>query len=98
MGQPNMGPRPGRPHAGNPGKHWHGKHHHRRHRWYGVPYYGYGSGYYYDDYAYYDDGPDVYVDDGDAVARCASRYRSFDPRTGTYLSSSGKRKICPYLR
>ena len=87
-----MGPRPGKP-----GKHWH--HHHRKHwpRWYGVPYY-YGPDYYYDDYAYYDDGP-AYADDGDAVSRCAARYRSFDPRTGTYNPGGGKpRRICPYLR
>ena len=84
-----MGPRPGKP-----GKHWHHRHRHYP-RWYGVPYY-YGPDYYYDDYAYYDDGPS-YGDD--AVARCAARYRSFDPRTGTYNPGGGKpRRICPYLR
>jgi hypothetical protein len=65
-----------------------------------VPYY-YDYGGYYDDY--YDDDYYVYEDrgrgDGDAVARCASRYRSFDPRTGTYNPGGGRpRQLCPYLR
>ncbi|MEZ5923282.1 MAG: BA14K family protein [Hyphomicrobiaceae bacterium] len=28
---------------------------------------------------------------------CAQRYRSFDWRTGTYLSYDGNRYVCPYL-
>jgi hypothetical protein len=67
-----------------------------------VPYYYGGYGSYYDDYYYddYDDdgGAAVYANDGDAVARCAARYRSFDRASGTFLSNSGQRKLCPYLR
>ena len=37
-------------------------------------------------------------DDDDAVARCASRYRSFNPRTGTYVNNDGEERLCPYLR
>jgi hypothetical protein len=57
-----------------------------------VPYY-YDYGYYEDDY--YDD-PVVYADS--AVERCEARYRSFDPASGTYLGSDGRRRVCPYLR
>jgi outer membrane lipoprotein SlyB len=31
----------------------------------------------------------------DAVAACARRYRSYDPRSGTFLSNDGMRKPCP---
>ncbi len=34
----------------------------------------------------------------DAVARCASRFRSFNPRTGTYVTYDGEERLCPYLR
>ena len=58
-------------------------------------YYDYG---YYDDY-YDDDYAVVYADEGDAVARCRARYRSFDARTGTYNPGGGRpRQLCPYLR
>ncbi len=88
------------------GRGWHG--HWRGHRggwgWGGVgaglaagllltsPYWaGYGYGPYYDDYyggAYaYDDG----------FARCEATFRSFDPRTGTYMGYDGFRHRCPYL-
>lgn len=30
--------------------------------------------------------------------RCARRYRSFDWRTGTFMTYRGVRKLCPYLR
>ena len=50
---------------------------------YGYPY-DYG---YYDDYAYGDD----YVAGGD----CQSRFRSYDPSTGTYLGYDGLRHPCP---
>lgn len=86
---------------GGPG-HWQGRpgHHHRhfRPRFYGVPYYYYGGydPYFYDDY--YDDDVVVYSQSGDAVARCEARYRSFDRRSGTFLSNDGTRKLCPYLR
>lgn len=41
----------------------------------------------------------VVVDGGmtDAVARCAARYRSFDPTTGTYVSYDGAVRTCRYL-
>ena len=31
----------------------------------------------------------------DAVAACARKYRSYDPRSGTFLSNVGMRKPCP---
>ena len=31
----------------------------------------------------------------DAVAACARKYRSYDPRTMTFLSNDGTRKACP---
>lgn len=31
----------------------------------------------------------------DAVAACARRYKSYDPRSGTFLSLDGMRKPCP---
>lgn len=42
-------------------------------------------------------------DDRDALAyaspieACHARYRSFDEGSGTYLSESGERRLCPYL-
>ncbi len=69
---------------------------------------GYGPGYYGSPaYApaptYYDDGG---VDDGavavapppgggDAVSYCMQTYRSYDPRSGTYLGNDGYRHPCP---
>ncbi len=67
----------------------------------GVPYGyygGYGPSYYDDFYEYDDDDDDVAEYSGDAVARCQSRYRSFDAASGTFLSNDGTRKLCPYLR
>lgn len=98
------GPRPGSNYAWRGG----GKHHHGyRHRRFpgvyfgGYPYYyDYGPTYY-DSYYYdddYDDDAVVYANEGDAVARCAARYRSFDRATGTFLANDGQRKLCPYLR
>jgi len=84
------------------GRHWRGhRHGHHRHRfyprWYGVPYYYYDPAFY--DYDYYDDDyDDGAVYDGDAVERCAARYRSFDRASGTFLANDGRRKLCPYLR
>jgi hypothetical protein len=82
--------------------HWHGGygHNHFRPRWYGYGapyYYDYGPAYYDDDDVYYEDESVQYSDD-DAVERCASRYRSFDYRTGTFLRNDGRRQLCPYLR
>jgi hypothetical protein len=92
-------------HWGGGGHHghggWHGPRGHfygggfRRPFIYGVPYY-YGPSYYDDFYEYDDD--DVAEYSGDAVARCRSRYRSFDASSGTFLSNDGTRKLCPYLR
>ena len=31
----------------------------------------------------------------EAVAACARKYRSYDPRSGTFLSNDGMRKPCP---
>jgi len=86
----------GKHHYGN----WAWRGHHRRHfrgRYFvGYPYYygAYYPSYYYDDDYYYDDGG--YSDDG--VARCAARYRSFDPASGTFLGNDGRRHLCPYLQ
>lgn len=38
--------------------------------------------------------PRYYVDDG-AVAYCMQRFRSYDPRSGTYLGYDGLRHPCP---
>lgn len=34
------------------------------------------------------------IDDPDWIAYCARKYRSFDPRTGTYLGYDGLRHYC----
>ncbi len=49
------------------------------------PYYGYGPG-------YYEPG---YVVDGDSVGYCLSRFKSYDPASGTYLGYDGYRHPCP---
>jgi hypothetical protein len=64
--------------------------------------YGYGPGYYdqgYADPSYYDDGSG-YVAAGpqggdDSVAYCMQTYRSYDPRSGTYMGNDGYRHPCP---
>lgn len=48
-----------------------------------APVYGPGPG-----YGYYGGG-------GDAVAYCMSRFKSYDPRSGTYLGYDGYRHPCP---
>jgi BA14K-like protein len=56
----------------------------------GQPYYG---GNYYDD-----EGPVVQVAPGggeDEVAYCMQTYRSYDPRSGTYMGNDGYRHPCP---
>ncbi len=59
-------------------------------RYYGGPY----PGNYVDNYDY-----DTYADDnyagGDAGAYCAQRFKSYDPRSGTYLGYDGQRHPCP---
>lgn len=81
---------------------WRGRHRFHGSRFafgFGPSYYDYGYyGYpYYDDYAYGDDyvavSPDVA--DGDSVASCQQRFRSYDPSTGTYLGYDGLRHPCP---
>ncbi len=58
------------------------------------PGYGYAPGYY--DDGYYDDGSTVAVVPGaDDPASCAQRYRSYDPRSQTYLGYDGQRYPCP---
>ena len=65
-----------------------------------APYY-YGPGYYYGaPYypapAYYGPPPGYYADapDGD-VSYCMQRFRSYDPRSGTYMGNDGHRHPCP---
>jgi hypothetical protein len=63
--------------------------------YYGDPGY-YAPGYY--DNGYYDPGAVAVVPDtggGDAVAYCMQTYRSYDPRSGTYLGNDGYRHPCP---
>jgi hypothetical protein len=97
--------------GGYGGRHYHGGgRYHRHYRgggfWPGFAigagigssygYYG-SSPHYYDD-GYYDDSV-VAVSpapaDGDAVAYCMQRFKSYDPASGTYLGYDGKRHPCP---
>ena len=64
-------------------------------------YYGgyYGGGPYYAA-PYYAPGPGYYDDEGgggggDGVAYCMQRYRTYDPRSGTFMGSDGYRHPCP---
>jgi BA14K-like protein len=68
------------------------------------PYYGpdYGPGPYYAPGPYYPAaGPGPYgpayagPPPGDAVGYCLQRFRSYDPRSGTYLGYDGYRHPCP---
>ena len=52
-----------------------------------APYYG--AGYYPGPGYYYGPPP------GDAVGYCMQRFRSYDPRSGTYLGNDGYRHACP---
>jgi hypothetical protein len=54
------------------------------------PYYYAPSPYYYAP-GYYYEGPEV----DDAVGYCMRRFRSYDPRSGTYLGYDGYRHPCP---
>jgi len=59
-----------------------------------APYY-YGPGYYYAPGPYYP-APGYYGPPaGDEVAYCMDRFRSYDPRSGTYLGYDGYRHPCP---
>jgi hypothetical protein len=56
-------------------------------------YYGdYSEPYYYPPAAY---GPGYYPTLSSDASYCASRYRSYDPATGTYLGYDGLRHSCP---
>jgi hypothetical protein len=58
--------------------------------------YGYDYGYYpYDDESYAYVAPGAVAEDGDSVAYCQQRFRSYDPSTGTYLGYDGLRHPCP---
>ena len=48
------------------------------------------------DNGYYEDGagPVVQNPGGDAVAYCMQTYKSYDPRSGTYLGDDGRRHPC----
>lgn len=82
----------------------------RPYRGYGYRYgprYGRGWGYgprrYYGGYPYYAPRPYVVTPryrrwDRDDVARCASRFRSFNASSGTYTTYDGETRLCPYLR
>jgi hypothetical protein len=64
--------------------------------YYGGP--GYYAPGYYDEQYYDDQGPVVAGPPdggGDAVAYCMQTYRSYDPRSGTYLGNDGYRHPCP---
>ena len=50
------------------------------------PYGYYGNGYY---------AEPGYVGGGDAVGYCMSRFKSYDPGSGTYLGFDGYRHACP---
>ena len=63
--------------------------------YYGGPGYASGPGYYDDQY---DDGPVAVapqVGGDDSVGYCMQTYRSYDPRSGTYLGNDGYRHPCP---
>ncbi len=68
-----------------------------------YPGYAYGPGYGYGPYAYgnYGYGPPPVavapgpVVAGGGVAYCESRFRSYDPASGTYLGFDGQRHPCP---
>jgi hypothetical protein len=82
---------------------WYGHHHHHGWGWgagaagfaagaliggaLARPYYG-GPAYYYGEPAY------AYAP-GDDEAYCEQRFRSYDPRSGTYLGYDGRRHPCP---
>jgi hypothetical protein len=47
-----------------------------------------------------DDGSEDYEPGtavGSAHERCAARFRSFEPQSGTYVTYGGDRVLCPYL-
>jgi BA14K-like protein len=59
------------------------------------PYYGYYGPGPYSSYGYYPGPAYVVPGQGGAVAYCMQRYRSYDPRSGTFLGYDGYRHPCP---
>ena len=73
-------------------------------RFYGPRYYGpgpyyapgaYGPGLYYADPGYADPGPYADPSGGDPVTYCLQRFKSYDPRSRTYLGYDNFRHPCP---
>jgi hypothetical protein len=61
-------------------------------------YYAYPPGYYGAPYypaPVYGAPPGYAAPNGDAVAYCARKYRSYDPASGTFLGNDGARHPCP---
>jgi hypothetical protein len=94
------------------GRPYYHPYHGRHYRAYPRPYYGPGyvyrpAPYYYPPpVTYYQTQPYVvrpvvppveYGGDPDALARCASRFKSFNANTGTYITYDGEERRCPYL-
>jgi hypothetical protein len=50
---------------------------------------------YYGGPGYYDEPVEYAPPPGDGVAYCMQRFRSYDPRSGTYLGNDGFRHSCP---
>jgi hypothetical protein len=77
--------------------HWHGRHHHHGPGplfWFGT---GLLSGYLVGHHGHRTSArPDMTTDD--AAAACARTYRSYEPTTGLFTSTSGEKKLCPYLK
>ncbi|HXW72117.1 MAG TPA: BA14K family protein [Methylocella sp.] len=63
--------------------------------YYGPYYYPYARPYYPAPAGYYAPGYYGPPAGGSAVNYCIHRFRSYDPRTGTYLGSDGHRHPCP---
>ena len=89
---------------------WRGRHHHRGYSNGGAALGGLAAGailggiiasqqrpYYgsYGPYGGYGAAPGYYGGGGDADAYCFSRFKSYDPRSGTYLGYDGRRHPCP---
>ena len=62
----------------------------------GLAYGAYGP-YYSDDYGYYDEGyaPQPVLEQGDPIAECARRFKTYDPASQTYIVRKGVRASCP---
>lgn len=101
------GARQGSAPRGNPGGMVGGGGHPNRQAWNGRHHYrggyrgGYGGGIYFGGGPYWGDayGYDDYIDApvavGGDVAYCMRRFKSYDPRSGTYLGFDGLRHPCP---